>query len=511
MDFKLQKDECLTGKYWIYRNSRIWGVEVLSNGTIFVKPIEPIGRCVFSSCLYKNTPVYNSSISCPQCKKKFQSPDNWCSNCEIKNFKSNFGNWTSGNQMLDQIIQRSQSDVKGPLDYLEWIPFTEFDDVKFVAKGGFGCVESAIWNLGPRWTYDPSSRKRKRNGPYKVALKIVNDSHQYLQEFLNEVQAHYICTSEDNHLPHCFGITQNPKSKNYVMVLEYAHHGSLRNYLDKNINTISWDDRLVLLEGIAEGLEYIHKKDHVHQDFHSGNILIYQKDGKLYPAIGDLGLCRPLSEINDEGKIYGIMSYIAPEVIRGLGSTKEADIYSFGIIMWEILTGERPYKDQPHDIHLAFKILDGLRPTIPEGTPDDYRNLMQQCWHKNPLDRAKGIKYRITKLRDSLNLDLKGSVCNNDKDSSSSSHPEAYYTSRHLSLDGLRGESCQHPEWPGKGWDLLKKEPIIRDDQEMQEAQGTQYKYVSLEYDLSLDIDFLVKDNGNFLGKAYKIDDFSSL
>ncbi|CAB5384928.1 unnamed protein product [Rhizophagus irregularis] len=87
----------------------------------------------------------------------------------------------------------------------------QFIDVKFIAEGGFGCVESAIWNLGPRWTYEPSSRKWERSGPYNVALKTVNDSHQYLQEFLNEVQAHYICTSEDNHIPHCFGITQNPK------------------------------------------------------------------------------------------------------------------------------------------------------------------------------------------------------------------------------------------------------------------------------------------------------------
>jgi hypothetical protein len=89
--------------------------------------------------------------------------------------------------MLDQIIQLSQSDVKGPLDYLEWIPFTEFSDVKFIAEGGFGCVESAIWNLGPRWTYEPFSRRWKRNGPYKIALKTVNDSYQHLQKFSNEV------------------------------------------------------------------------------------------------------------------------------------------------------------------------------------------------------------------------------------------------------------------------------------------------------------------------------------
>src|SRR6266542_476314 len=187
-----------------------------------------------------------------------------------------------------------------------------------------------------------------------------------------------MCTTENNHVSHCFGITQNPESKDYIMVLEHTYHGSLHNYLDANIETITWVDRLVLLEGIAKGLQYIHEKNHVHQDLYSGNILIYQKDGKLYLAIGDLGLCISLNKIDDERKIFGVMPYVAPEVIRGLGNTRASDIYSFGIIMWEILMGERPYKDQAHDVHLAFKILDGLRPTIPEGTPDNYCSLMQK-------------------------------------------------------------------------------------------------------------------------------------
>ncbi|CAB4396506.1 unnamed protein product [Rhizophagus irregularis] len=201
MDHKLQKTECPPGDYLIFRQGHTWYVTVLSDGTIFIKldqKAEQV-KLILCSCAFKRyTQMYNSLTECPQCNLKFKCPDKWCSDCEIKNFKSNFGNWT------------------------------KFIDVKFIAEGGFGCVESAIWNLGPRWTYEPSSRKWERSGPYNVALKTVNDSHQYLQEFLNEVQAHYICTSEDNHIPHCFGITQNPKSKDYIMVLEYAHYGSLR-------------------------------------------------------------------------------------------------------------------------------------------------------------------------------------------------------------------------------------------------------------------------------------------
>ncbi|GES88188.1 kinase-like domain-containing protein [Rhizophagus clarus] len=71
--------------------------------------------------------------------------------------------------------------------------------------------------------------------------------------------------------------------------------------------------------------------------------------------IGDLGLCRPLNKVNNEINIIGIMPYIAPEVIRGLGSTKTPDIY----IVLELLCGKSLREN-----HLAFKILDGLRPTI---------------------------------------------------------------------------------------------------------------------------------------------------
>src|SRR2546427_426567 len=108
--------------------------------------------------------------------------------------------------------------------------------------------------------------------------------------------------------------------------------------------------------------------------------------------------------------------------------------------MWEILTGEKPYKDHPHDIHLAFKIIDGLRPTIPEGTPDDYTSLMQKCWHENPAEWPDTcvIKYLIMKLNKSMNLTNLIKKRELGSASASSIHPEACYISRHLPFDELR-------------------------------------------------------------------------
>ncbi|RIA81279.1 kinase-like domain-containing protein [Glomus cerebriforme] len=513
MDHIPPKNEIPPQKYTIINRNEYWKVMMFSDGPIFIKLDKSfknqLKKVVKDTCRFQLNPMYELTI-CPQCEHR-QLDIKWCQNCESRNFVFNFGNWTSGDQKLDQFIQRSQFQAQGPLNYLEWIPWTEFSKVDFIAKGGFGHVESAIWNLGPRQIYDSVSREWKRTGQHKIALKYVNGSHQYLQEFLNEVRSHYKYISENNHILHCFGITQNPKSKDYAMVLEYAHHCSLRNYLDMNIKTISWDDRFVILQGIAAGLKYIHKENRVHQDFHSGNILIHQKGGNLYPMIGDLGLCRPLNKNNEN---FGIIPYIAPEVFRGLGYTQAADIYSLGIIMWEMLTGEKPYKDHPHDIHLAFKIInDGFRPTIPEGTPGGYRILMQNCWHKNLANRpeAREVKHAAINLKDSPEfkhlIRKRGPIRENLIFNATSIHSEACYISRHLQFDELRGESCQHPKWPGKGWDLLKKKLITKHDQEIEE---TQYRYISQEYDLLLDIDFLHKPllvesrkigNGNKLGK----------
>jgi serine/threonine protein kinase len=77
-----------------------------------------------------------------------------------------------------------------------------------------------------------------------------------------------------------------------------------------------------------------------------------------------LGLCRPASEQSNDGKIYGVLPYVAPEVLRGKQYSPAADIYSFGIVMNEFLSEEYPFGDVPHDYALARDIFDGVRPKV---------------------------------------------------------------------------------------------------------------------------------------------------
>src|SRR4051794_35093186 len=140
-----------------------------------------------------------------------------------------------------------------------------------------------------------------------------------------------------------------------MMVMQYIKNGSMSQYLKSNYDKLSLYSKLQLLCHIAQGLIEIHNKGFIHKDLHSGNILNLD----AYTCyITDLGLCKPVDE-QDEKKIHGVLPYVAPEVLRGKTYTQLADIYSFGILACEILSGLPPYHNLPHDEFLALKIRDG--------------------------------------------------------------------------------------------------------------------------------------------------------
>src|SRR5688500_18237947 len=78
------------------------------------------------------------------------------------------------------------------------------------------------------------------------------------------------------------------------------------------------------------------------------------------------------SNDSDDQEINGIIPYVAPEIFQGQKYTKASDIYSLGMIMWELMTGRRPFWDQSHDTDLIIKICDGLRPPIVTNAPAGY-------------------------------------------------------------------------------------------------------------------------------------------
>ncbi|POG69535.1 kinase-like domain-containing protein [Rhizophagus irregularis DAOM 181602=DAOM 197198] len=111
-----------------------------------------------------------------------------------------------------------------------------------------------------------------------------------------------------------------------------------------------------------------------------------------------MGLCKPadynVSE-NPKISIYGVLPYIAPEVLRGQNYIKAADIYSFGIIMYEVISGLPPYHDVSHDKNLAIKICQGLRSRFSNiKVPQLIVNLVKRCLDANPINRPEAVEIR---------------------------------------------------------------------------------------------------------------------
>ena len=90
----------------------------------------------------------------------------------------------------------------------------------------------------------------------------------------------------------------------------------------------------------------------------------------------------------------GVFPYMAPELFNGGAYSQEADVYAFGMIMWEVTSREKPFLEIEHDKNLALRIFNGLRPTITDDTPQYYRDLMQKCWHSDPAQRPTANKIK---------------------------------------------------------------------------------------------------------------------
>ncbi|GBB97328.1 hypothetical protein RclHR1_02970003 [Rhizophagus clarus] len=335
---------------------------------------------------------YKENGLCKECKQ----PKNSYVWCQCK-FQQNFKNWTSGNNEVDEFIQKSQLKAKISNEILEWIEYDRFEKVEYLAEGGFGTIYKAIWKDGYIISWDSENNQWKRSKTwceeyekYPVVLKCLHNSQDITAEFLREIKLYTVLVGS-NSIIYCHGISKEPESNNFIMVMPYAQNGSLRQYLNNNFNSTRWVEKVNILRKTAGGLNNIHKEGLIHRDFHCGNIL----NSLGHIRITDLGLCQPANakpSQDEYKKIYGVLPYVAPEILRGKEYTKESDIYGFGIIAHEVCTGLPPYHDIAHDELLAINICQGLRPKSDYKIPQLILDIIKQCWDADPSKRPKAIE-----------------------------------------------------------------------------------------------------------------------
>ncbi|CAI2189446.1 5276_t:CDS:2, partial [Funneliformis geosporum] len=98
-------------------------------------------------------------------------------------------------------------------------------------------------------------------------------------------------------------------------------------------------------------------------------------------------LTGPEDKQKSDDRIYGVLPYIAPEVLNVEKYTFASDIYSFGVIMAECLSGNPPFYDRKYDYKLSLDVCNGLRPEFGKGTPEFYKKLAYRCMNANPNQR----------------------------------------------------------------------------------------------------------------------------
>jgi serine/threonine protein kinase len=161
-------------------------------------------------------------------------------------------------------------------------------------------------------------------------------------------------------------------------------HGSLRNLLSDGTVRLTWKQRVKLLRSAALGINYLHSLEPVilHRDLKPSNLLV---DENMNVKVADFGFAR-IKEENATMTRCGTPCWTAPEVIRGEKYSEKADVFSFGIIMWEVLTRRQPFAGR-NFMGVSLDVLEGRRPQVPNDCVPAFKRLMKQCWHADAARR----------------------------------------------------------------------------------------------------------------------------
>ena len=172
----------------------------------------------------------------------------------------------------------------------------------------------------------------------------------------------------------------------FFLVTEFMSGGCLFDRLHGDSQSLSPTKLTVIALGIAHGMAYIHSKGMLHRDLKSLNILL---DADDFPKVCDFGMSR-MKPDNDQEMMsggVGTMQWMAPEVLASSNYDEKADVYSYGILLWEMITCDIPYRGMK-DVQIASAVLNqNLRPLVPQSCPAKLKKLMTVCWDRDPRKR----------------------------------------------------------------------------------------------------------------------------
>ncbi|CAH0382357.1 unnamed protein product [Bemisia tabaci] len=227
----------------------------------------------------------------------------------------------------------------------------------------------------------------------KVAVKILKDSSEAAQKFLTE--ASLMTSLRNENLVQLLGLvfTQIPNSRHILLVTEYMSKGSLVDYLrSRGRLHVTKRDQINFAVDTCSGMEYLESRKVVHRDLAARNVLISESG---VAKVADFGLAREENFTVDCGKLP--IKWTAPEALKlGMFSNK-SDMWSFGILLWEIYSfGRVPYPRIPL-ADVVKHVEKGYKMEAPEGCPSQVYDIMKQAWDLSPEKRPtfKEVKCRL--------------------------------------------------------------------------------------------------------------------
>ncbi|KAF7120319.1 hypothetical protein RHSIM_Rhsim13G0170400 [Rhododendron simsii] len=165
-----------------------------------------------------------------------------------------------------------------------------------------------------------------------------------------------------------YGVVQDGPGGTLATVTEYMVNGSLRHVLVSKDRQLDRRKRLIIAMDAAFGMEYLHSKNIVHFDLKCDNLLVNLKDpSRPICKVGDFGLSKIKRNTLVTGGVRGTLPWMAPELLNGSSSkvSEKVDVFSFGIVLWEILTGEEPYANMHYGAIIGMFICSLLPPSFP--------------------------------------------------------------------------------------------------------------------------------------------------